>query len=226
MLCYQFTIGVANDVVDIDEDRTAKPWKPVASGAIPRTAAVFLAAVLAGLGLLVTSTLGLRPWAVGACGLVLGLAYDLGLKRTALSFVPYALAIPLIPVWVLVSAGRGGGDSWTILPLGALLGVGLHLANQAQDVEEGHGPGLPALLGARDSRALAVALFVAVTGAACLLLLARGGATSALVVAGVGLLSSAAALATAAGRRHSFEVLAIGGSILGTLYLHALAGPR
>ena len=34
MLLFQFTIGLVNDLVDLEEDRRTKPWKPLARGAI------------------------------------------------------------------------------------------------------------------------------------------------------------------------------------------------
>ena len=86
MLLYQFALGVANDVVDVEHDLATKPWKPVARGAISRRRATLLAAGLAGAGMLITSGLDLLPWLIGVAGLGCGLVYDVQLKRTPLSF--------------------------------------------------------------------------------------------------------------------------------------------
>ena len=86
MLLYQFALGVANDVVDVEHDLATKPWKPVAQGAISRRGATLLAAGLARAGMLITSGLDLLPWLIGVAGLGCGLVYDVQLKRTPLSF--------------------------------------------------------------------------------------------------------------------------------------------
>jgi len=39
-------------------------------------------------------------------GMACGLAYDLGLKRTRFSVVPYLIALPLLPLWVWTALGR------------------------------------------------------------------------------------------------------------------------
>ncbi|MGH2611341.1 MAG: UbiA family prenyltransferase, partial [Tepidiformaceae bacterium] len=81
MLCYQFAIGVANDLADAATDAVSKPWKPIARGAVSRRAAVLLCAAFVGAGMLVTSGLDLWPWLVGIAGLACGLAYDMQFKR-------------------------------------------------------------------------------------------------------------------------------------------------
>ena len=46
MLCFQFGIGVVNDIVDAPSDAVAKPWKPIPSGLMRRDRAVAAAAGL------------------------------------------------------------------------------------------------------------------------------------------------------------------------------------
>ena len=135
MLLFQFAIGVANDVVDLEDDVRAKPWKPLPRRAVARQVAVLVAAACAGGGLLLTSSLPAGAWLIGAAGLFCGLLYDVYFKRTPVSWLPFSIAVPLIPVWVWVSLGRWDGLLWWSFPLGALLGMALHFANQAPDTE-------------------------------------------------------------------------------------------
>ncbi len=185
MLCYQFAIGVANDLVDASDDAANKPWKAIPRGAVPRRAAILLVAGLAGAGLLATSGLRLEAWFIGMAGLACGLAYDVQLKRTALSWLPFSIAFPLIPTWVFVAFDRWDSLLWFAFPLGAILGLALHLANQAPDVpSESHIRGLAHSLGTERAANLALGL-VGVAGIiAFVVLLFAGAATQAILVAG------------------------------------------
>ncbi len=157
MLCFQFAIGLANDVVDATEDAQFKPWKAIPRGVLPRKTAVAGVAGLTGLGLVTTLGLPLGAWLIGLSGLACGLLYDVQFKRTSLSWLPLAIAIPLVPAWVYLSLGAWDQSLWWAFPIGGLLGLSLHLANQLPDVETGAGSrGAAGRLGAR--RAMAAAL--------------------------------------------------------------------
>lgn len=130
MLCYQFAIGVTNDIFDTGDDARAKPWKALARGLISRRAAVSLAAGLAALGIVVTAGLPFGSWLIGIAGLACGLAYDVHLKRTTWSWLPFAIAFPLIPIWVFTALEEWDGLLWWVLLLGPLLGLALHLAHR------------------------------------------------------------------------------------------------
>jgi len=56
-------------------------------------------------------------------------AYDLGIKRTPFSALTYALALPLIPLWVWTALDLDSAAILVGLPVGMLLGVSLQLAN-------------------------------------------------------------------------------------------------
>jgi 4-hydroxybenzoate polyprenyltransferase len=190
MLCYQFAIGVANDLVDASDDAKAKPWKAIPRGIVTRRAAVSLVAGLAGAGMLITSGLPLGAWLIGMAGLACGLAYDVQLKRTLLSWLPFAIAFPLIPVWVFLAFDRWDGLLWWAFPLGAILGLALHLANQAADVpKESHIRGLAHRLGTERAANLSLGL-VGVAGIiAFVVLLFASAAAQAILVAGAVMLA-------------------------------------
>jgi 4-hydroxybenzoate polyprenyltransferase len=133
MLVAQFAIGITNDLADRDLDRATKSGKPLASGAVsPIVAGILLGVALLGAALGAAS-FGPASLATVALGTGLGLAYDLRLKRTALSWLPYLLALPLAPIWVWVALDRFGPRLLWLYPLGASLFLALHLANALAD---------------------------------------------------------------------------------------------
>lgn len=225
MLAYQFAVGVANDVVDAANDAVTKPWKPVAQGAISRRAATLLCAGLAGGGMLVTSGLDFLPWLIGLAGLACGLAYDVEFKRTPLSWLPWAIAFPLIPIWVYTSAGAWDALLWWALPLGALLATSLYFANQAPGASAERRLGVHGLaqsLGERRSFALAVALYGVACSIAVLILLvvSQGQAFLAAATAALSFLLLPRARVFF-GKDGVFGVLAAGSATLALVFLSA-----
>jgi 4-hydroxybenzoate polyprenyltransferase len=94
-------------------------------------------------------------------------AYNTGLKSTVTSFVPYAAAFGLLPVFV--SLGRPGSPlgPWWAPTAAALLGTGAHLMNTLPDLERDATAGirgLPHLLGRARSLAAAALLLLAAAG--------------------------------------------------------------
>ncbi|HVA88454.1 MAG TPA: UbiA family prenyltransferase [Chloroflexota bacterium] len=140
--CSQGAIGAANDVVDRDLDAATKPWKPVARGVISRKAAAILAGVLSLLCLALSASLPLPTVLAALVGLGCGLAYDLKLKRSRWSWLPYGLAIPTLPVWAWAATGKLSGRLAPAYPLGLLLGLAIHLANTLPDLEGDRGFGV------------------------------------------------------------------------------------
>jgi 4-hydroxybenzoate polyprenyltransferase len=129
----QFLIGATNELVDLPSDTRDKPWKPLPSGAVSVRGARAMA--VAGLGLMVVFglPLGLPAFALLALGTGFGLAYNFWLKRTRWSWLPYTLALPLLPIWVFVAVGRPEPRLLLLYPLGALATVGVHFAQALPD---------------------------------------------------------------------------------------------
>ena len=143
----QFSISAFNDYFDRRVD-AGRPDKPVAAGVIsPRVA---WAAGLAFGGLAVGLALPLGFWvtALTVVGLGGGLLYDAGLKYTALSWLPFALAFPTLPLWAWAGASPGGAIParlvW-IVPVGAVLVLGIHLADTIPDLAADTGAGVRGL---------------------------------------------------------------------------------
>jgi 4-hydroxybenzoate polyprenyltransferase len=149
----QLSIGWSNDYLDAERDRAVdRPDKPVAAGAVaPRVAGIAALAALI-LAVALSAALG---WPGGAAALVTvacGWLYNLGLKATALSWLPYAIAFAALPATATLSAQPARWPAAWALTAGALLGVAAHLANVLPDLREDAATGvrgLPHRLGAK-----------------------------------------------------------------------------
>ncbi len=169
----QLSIGWSNDLVDAARDRqVGRGDKPVAVDEVTR-AVVRRATVLA-LAVCVVLSLACGP-ASGAVHLLLGVgsgwAYNLVLKRTVWSAVPYALAFGCLPAVVTLALPDPALPApWTIAA-GALLGVAAHLLNALPDLADDALTGvrgLPQRLGARWVRLVAPLVLLAGSAAAVL----------------------------------------------------------
>ncbi|MFG2987843.1 UbiA family prenyltransferase [Streptomyces sp. NPDC048257] len=155
----QLSVGWCNDRADLRRDlATGRRDKPLVAGTVS-PAAVTRAAALA---LLVCVPLslacGLLAGAVHLVGVAAAWAYNLRLKSTAASWLPYALAFGLLPAFVTLGLpGAPWPPPW-LTAAAALLGAGAHFANVLPDIEDDLATGvagLPQRLGVRASAALA-----------------------------------------------------------------------
>ncbi len=141
VLTGQCSIGWANDWIDRDRDRRAgRADKPIATGAVgARTVWIGARAALAAC---VPLSLAAGPvaGAVHLVGVGAGWAYDLGVKSTPLSPLPYAVGFGSLPVFI---AGPGG--PWWAVTGAALLGAGAHFTNALPDLAEDEAAGIRGL---------------------------------------------------------------------------------
>ena len=156
VLTGQLSIGWSNDVLDARRDTEAgRRDKPVAVGAISSRAVV--AACAAAVVLCVPLSLA-HGWRAGLAHLVSvagGWAYNLGLKRTLLSFAPYAVSFGLLPAFIALGLDGSPAPLTWVVVAGALLGVGAHFLNVVPDVADdlaGGVRGLPQRLGEHSAR--------------------------------------------------------------------------
>lgn len=156
----QLSIGWSNDLVDRSRDLAAgRADKPVATGQVP----VWWVRSACALSLLAGAALSLAcgvPAALAHAVVVgAGWAYNLGLKSTVWSWLPYAIAFGALPAFVTLSGTPGLLPPWW-WPVGAaLLGVGAHLLNVLPDLDDDARTGvrgLPHLLGPQQIRRWAV----------------------------------------------------------------------
>jgi len=106
MLLVQFWVGVVNDLCDRDLDAATKPWKPLVAGRVPPPCAVALAVGLLLAAAALVVPLGAGPTALLGAVAVVALAYNVRLKRTRWSFLPYVAFFPLIPLYAWAASGR------------------------------------------------------------------------------------------------------------------------
>jgi 4-hydroxybenzoate polyprenyltransferase len=147
MLLVQFSISALNEWADAELDRRAGRRRPIPLGLVSRGAALATAVVCAvGAFLLcVLSSLGPLALLLVGLGTACGWAYDLWLKATPLSFVPFAVAFPLMPFWIGVLAGRPLTSLLVLFLGGSPLATTIHLADAIPDRDRDRESGLKTL---------------------------------------------------------------------------------
>jgi 4-hydroxybenzoate polyprenyltransferase len=202
VLSGHLSVGWSNDWIDADRDRAAgRRDKPVVTGAAS-AAAVGSAALVALVACVPLSVIagGIRAAAVHLLAVGVAWAYNLGLKGTVSSPLPYAVSFALLPVFVAASVG-GTAPWWTVVAT-ALLGAGAHFTNALPDLDADDATGvrgLPQRIGRRASVLAGAALLLAGAGIVAAALPPGVAGRAAAAVAGV-LLATGAALGL--GRRH------------------------
>ncbi|MFI5955462.1 UbiA family prenyltransferase [Cryptosporangium sp. NPDC051539] len=162
VLAGQLTTGWHNDWLDAERDAAVgRTGKPVAAGAVSRSL-VGRAALIAGVSCVPLSFLsGWRAGLVHLAAVGCALAYNVRLKATPFSALPYALAFAAAPAFVTLGLpGSPWPPPWLLLA-GAALGTGAHFANVLADLEDDAATGisgLPHRLGRRASEVIAAAL--------------------------------------------------------------------
>ena len=169
----QLTIGWGNDLVDAARDRqVGRTDKPLASqqvtaGAVKATMAATGAACVA-----LSARVGWRSGLLNVlCGAGAGHAYNLALKATPWSWVPYASAFGTLPAVVSLAAVPPARPPAPRTLAAACLGVAAHFLNVIPDLGDDAATGvrgLPHRLGRRRSQAVATALLVGATTGAVL----------------------------------------------------------
>src|SRR5215218_4257974 len=213
----QYAAGALNDAVDAPADAAAGRGKPIQRGAISRRA-VALLAVAAGVASLGFG-LALSPatFALAVVGLACAWSYDLWLKGTVWSALPFAVAVPVVPLFGYGAAGRFPAVLWWAWPIGALLAVATHLADALPDVERDRATGVRGLatrLGVGRAAAVAAACYAAAVVMALFSGLAAGDRP--VVVAGaalavvLGLAAVPAGARGPAGRRVAYRLVLAG----------------
>jgi len=165
VLTGQLSVGWSNDVIDRARDRAGgRVDKPVAAGVLP-AGAVATAAGLAALACVPLSFASGRPaGCVHLVAVAVAWAYNLGVKATRLSVVPYAVSFALLPSFVVLGLPGHPAPPWWLVAGGALLGSGAHFANALPDLATDAATGvrsLPERLGPARSRGWALGLLAA-----------------------------------------------------------------
>jgi 4-hydroxybenzoate polyprenyltransferase len=136
MAFIQIAIGIFNDYYDRELDARAKPYRALPAGLVNVQKAYWAAWTALAIGLGTAATLGLSSMLVLAVGAGMGFLYSARLKRSALSWLPYAIAYPIVPLWVWVSLSKFRPEMLLIYPVAIPFSLGVHLCNQLRDYDE------------------------------------------------------------------------------------------
>jgi len=179
MLLVQFSISALNEWADADLDRRARRRRPIPLGLVSKSAALNVAVICAVGAFLLCVLARLGPFALLLVGVgtAAGWAYDLWLKATPLSFVPFAIAFPLMPFWIGVLAARPLSSLLILFLGGSPLATAIHLADAIPDRDRDQAAGLRTLavaLGTPRAEMAAAGLLLIGTLVATVLVIRRG----------------------------------------------------
>ncbi|MGW0363792.1 UbiA family prenyltransferase [Streptomyces sp. NPDC002990] len=155
----QLSVGWCNDRADHRRDlATGRRDKPLVAGTVGPATVAGAAALTLLLCVPLSLACGPLAGAVHLAGVAAAWAYNLGLKSTPFSWLPYALAFGLLPAFVTLGLpGAPWPPPW-LTAAAALLGAGAHFANVLPDIDDDLATGvrgLPQRLGARPAAVLA-----------------------------------------------------------------------
>jgi 4-hydroxybenzoate polyprenyltransferase len=233
MTLLQLAIGTVNDVVDAPSDAGRKPGKPIPAGRVDPGVARSAAIGLVVLGTLLAATVSPTLVILSLVVVAIGLWYDLRLKGTAWSWLPFAVGIPILPVYGWLGATGTLEPAFAILvPAAVAGGAALAISNSLVDVERDVDSGrssVAAELGPVRAGGIATALIASVGAAATTTAWLAGAAALELVgLLGAGAVALvAAAIAPGrppADRERAWRVEAIALGIMAVLWLGAVLG--
>ena len=232
MVVLQASIGALNDLVDAPRDAGHKPSKPIPAGVVTPAATTAVVLLGGGLGVLLAMPSGSSLVIVALAGLSIGYGYDLRFKGTAWSWLPFAVGIPLLPVYGWLGATGVLPPFFAILvPMTVLAGSALAIANASADIERDRAAGTDSVairLGRDRSWALNVSLLGIVMVVAVGSLIIAETPEAALVGALAGF--ALVALGLALGRRGSdrrpdiaWEIQAVGLGVVAAAWIAGVA---
>jgi 4-hydroxybenzoate polyprenyltransferase len=205
VLSGQLTVGWSNDYLDRGRDSQANRIdKPIVAGEISAVVVLRAATIALIFCVPLSFASGVAAGAIHLSAVAAAIAYNVGLKSTLASALPYAYAFGALPAFVTLGLTDSHAPPAWAVTAGALMGVGAHFVNTLPDraADELAGVrGLPQRLPAT----LTVVIGVAFLSAAALVLtLAPAGQPSAtslwFAVAALG--NSAAVLGAVLAGRH------------------------
>jgi len=162
ILLGQFVVGWSNDLIDFPRDRVAKRLgKPLVAATITQsTLKISIGiALLSALIISLLSPLGVSGTAIHFLGLLSATAYNLKLKSTLLSVVPYIVSFGALPWAIYVAAGTEP-PTWIVLGF-VLFASAFHFLNVLKDLDSDIDQdvmGLPQVLGRQKSILIALLL--------------------------------------------------------------------
>ena len=158
----QLSVGWSNDYLDRERDRqTGRLDKPIVAGSVTAQSVRRCAIAAAVLCIPLSLLLGWRAGALHLGAVAVAMGYNLGLKSTIWSPLPYVLSFGSLPAVVTLQAAGHPLPPWWAVTGAALLGCGAHFINTLADTEGDRFTnvrGLPQRLGPRSSLWIGVCL--------------------------------------------------------------------
>ena len=228
MTVLQLGIGTVNDIVDAPRDRGKKAGKPIPAGLVDPAHAAALAVACFATGVVLALAVDVRVAVLAVVVIGIGLAYDLWLKGTAWSWAPFAVGIPILPVFGWLGARASLPPAFGLLiPVAIAAGAGLAIANALVDIERDRAAGassLAARLGRPRADVAVAGLFAAVGASAVVSAVVFGGPTAqVLLVAGSATVPVVAARwaigRDPAGRERAWQAEAVGLAALAAAWI-------
>ena len=177
MLAGQVSVGLSNDWLDARRDAAVgRGDKPVARGwiSVGTVRAVSFATLV--LAVLLTLPLGWPATAAHAVFIAFAWGYNLWLKRTPFSVVPFIVSFGLLPAIVTLAAVPPGFAAPWALGAGALLGVAAHFSNVLPDLADDRATGIAGLPHRLGRRTSGLTIAVALAAASALVVFGAGSA--------------------------------------------------
>jgi len=195
ILLGQLSVGISNDAIDAPRDReNARTDKPLARGDVSLRIAWAAASGALVLALALSWVLSWQMALAHLVALVSAWAYNMGLKSTAVSVLPFVVSFGLLPSLVTLSAADPRLAAPWAWGAGAALGIAIHLTNVLPDFEDDARTGVRGLPHRLGRRASAVIAALALVGGALAVVL---GPDAAIGVFGVVMFTGVVAIAVA-----------------------------
>ena len=135
VLAGQLTIGLSNDLLDAERDRSVgRLDKPIAQGLVSARAVTTVAVACAVVAFVLPFTLGVGTGVAHAVLVASGLAYNAGLKSTVASVVPFVVSFGVLPAVVTLAAAPPTPPAAWALGVGAVFGIAIHFTNVLPDL--------------------------------------------------------------------------------------------
>ncbi|MFD5203978.1 UbiA family prenyltransferase [Streptomyces sp. NPDC058375] len=209
VLTGQLSVGWCNDAYDARRDaRAGRRGKPAADGTVGAGAVWAAAGIALALCVPLSLACGILAGTVHLAAVAAAWLYNLRLKATALSWLPYVAGFGALPAAVALSLPGGPPPRWWTVAAGALLGFAAHLADTLPDIAVDRAAGirgLPHRLGDTGTRLL---LPLPLLGATAVLALGPPGPVDAAGAAALVLAATASLAGPALGRRWRKAALA------------------
>jgi geranylgeranylglycerol-phosphate geranylgeranyltransferase len=234
MTSLQFAIGALNDLHDAATDAGRVPPKPIPAGLVAPDMARLVVIGAASVGLVLAATFGTGLLVLAGLVLVVGFGYDLLLRGTLWSWLPFAVGIPILPVYGWFGAtGEVPDRTIALIAAAALAGTALAVANARADQDRDREAGVVTIatqLGERASLVVLVIAWGAAAAVALRWLLAAGSPPIALLplLAAIALIGAGVIVGRRGGHDRlewAWRIQAIGAGLAAVAWLAAVVSP-